>query len=102
MKTLIFIFLSLLFQQDLEYKWGRPTSKGIDNYIERNEYQFVIDYQNFIDDTLIYEPFISTDDISDYVGMTENTAGFFERPDNIVISNDTKYMDYELDRKSVV
>ena len=100
MRTLIFIFLLLLLPQEDEYKWGIPTSKGIDNYIERNQYQFVIDYQNFSDDTLIYEPFISTDDISDYVGMTENTAGFFERPDNIVISNDTKYMDYELSRWS--
>ena len=100
MRTLIFIALLLLSQQELEYKWGIPTSEGIDNYIERNQYQFVIDYQEYIDDTLINEPFISTDDLSDYVGLDERTAGFFERPDNIVINNLPKYVDYELSRWS--
>ena len=100
MKTLILIALLLLSQQELEYKWGIPTSEGIDNYIERNQYQFVIDYQEYIDDTLINEPFISTDDLSDYVGLDERTAGFFERPDNIVINNLPKYVDYELSRWS--
>jgi hypothetical protein len=97
-RTLILILFLLLSQQELEYKWGIPTTEGINNYVERNEYQFVVDYQEYIGDTLINEPFISTDDLSDYVGFDERTAGFFERPDNIVISNETRYVDYELRR----
>ena len=97
MKTLIILLFLLLPQQD-EYKWGRPTSKGVDDYIERNEYQFVIDYQNFVKDTLFYEPFISTDDLSDYYNYIRGDMGYFERPDNIIISNEPRYIDYELSR----
>jgi len=100
MKILIFILLLLLPQQQDEYKWGRPTSKGVDNYIERNEYQFVIDYQNFVKDTLFYEPFISTDDLTNYYSYTRGDMGYFERPDNIIISNEPRYIDYELSRLS--
>ena len=99
MKTLIILLFLLLPQQD-EYKWGRPTSKGVDDYIERNEYQFVIDYQNFVKDTLFYEPFISTDDLSDYYNYIRGDMGYFERPDNIIISNEPRYIDYELQRLS--
>ena len=99
MRTLILFLLLVLIQQDLEYKWGVPTSKGIDKYIQANEYQFVRDYQEFIDDTLYFEPFISTDDLTDYVGIGD-ASGFFERPDNIVIDNRTRYVDYELRRWS--
>ena len=90
MKTLIFIFLLLLFPQEDEYKWGKPTSKGIDKYVERNEYQFVIDYQNHVGDTLFLEPFVSTDDLTKYYQYTKGESGYYERPDN--------YIDYELQR----
>ncbi len=100
MRWLVISILFLFIPQQDEYKWGVPTSKGIDNYVERNQYQFVIDYQNFIGDTLYFEPFISTDDLSDYYDYNEGTAGFFERPDNIVISNEPRYLDYEVQRLS--
>jgi len=96
MRLLILTVLLLLPQQELEYKWGRPTSKGVDKYIEANEYQFIIDYQNHVGDTLYFEPFISTDDLSDYVSYSRGEAGFFERPDNVVIHNRANYIDYEL------
>jgi len=97
MKTLFILLLLLLPIQD-EYKWGRPTSKGVDNYIERNEYQFIIDYQNHIKDTLFYEPFISTDDLSDYYNYTRGDMGYYEPPDNIIINNEPRYIEYELSR----
>jgi len=95
MKVLL-VLLVLLCQQELEYKWGRPTSKGIDNYIETNWQQFITDYQNHVGDTLYYQPFIETDDLSDYTGFNQGEAGFFERPDNILIHNQATYIDYEL------
>ena len=100
MRTLVVILLLLLFPQQDEYKWGRPTSKGVDKYVERNEYQFVIDYQLHIGDTLIFEPFISTDDLSDYYTYNEGDMGYFEPPDNILINNEPRYIDYELSRLS--
>lgn len=96
----ITIFLLLGASQDYEYKWGRPTSKGVDKYVEYNEYQFVIDYQNFIGDTLTFEPFISTEDLTKYYNYVGGDAGYFERPDNILINNKSQYIDYELQRLS--
>ena len=98
MRLIVILLLVFLPLQQDEYKWGRPTSKGVDNYVERNEYQFVIDYQNYVKDTLYFEPFISTDDLSDYVNYTRGDMGYFERPDNIIISNEPRYIDYELSR----
>jgi len=97
MRWLVVIpFLFLGATQDYEYKWGRPTSRGVDDYIEHNEYQLVIDYQNFIHDTLFYEPFISTEDLTKYYNYVDGDAGYFERPDNILINNKSNYIDYEL------
>lgn len=101
MRWLVITIVFLFFGQQDEYKWGRPTSKGIDRYVERNEYQFIIDYQNFIGDTLFYEPFISTDDLSKYYVYNEGDAGYFERPDNIIITNERRFIDYELSRLNV-
>ena len=100
MRTLILILFLLLPQQEDLYKRGRPTSKGVDNYVERNEYQFVKDYQNFVKDTLFFEPFISTDDLTDYYSYAEGDMGYYERPDNIIISNEPRYIDYEVRRLS--
>ena len=100
MKTIFLVLLLLITPQQDEYKWGRPTSKGVDNYVERNWLVFIDDYQNFVNDTLFFEPFISTDDLSDYVNYTRGDMGYFERPDNIIISNEPRYIDYELKRLS--
>ena len=99
-RMLAVIFLLLLPQVQDEYKRGRPTSKGVDKYVERNEYQFVIDYQNHVGDTLFYEPFISSDDLTKYYHYTGVESGWFERPDNIIVNNHSQYIDYELSRLS--
>jgi len=82
--------------QELEYKRGKPTSRGIDIYVEANWLVFIADYQNHIGDTLTFEPFISTDDFSDYYSYVEGDAGYFEHPDNVLINNKANYIDYEL------
>lgn len=97
MRWLILIsFLFLGTTQDYEYKRGRPTTKGIDAYVEANWLPFIADYQKFIGDTLFFEPFISTDNLSKYYDYTDGDAGYFERPDNIIITNEEKYIDYEV------
>ena len=97
MRWLVLIsFFFLGVSQDYEYKHGRPTTKGIDKYVETNWLVFIEDYQKFVGDTLVFEPFISTDDLSRYYNYTEGDAGYFERPDNILITNEEKYIDYEL------
>jgi len=99
--SILFVILplSVLSQEDL-YKWGKPTSKGIDNYIKNNDYQFIIDFRKFIKDSFYIEPFISTDDLSEYYNYNKYELGYFEYPDNIVITNEPRYIDYELSRLS--
>ena len=99
MRWLIITILVLFPQQDL-YKWGIPTSRGIDKYVEANWFVFIQDYQNHISDTLFYEPFISTDDLSRYFGYKGGDLGYFEYPDNIIVTNEPRYIDYELNRLS--
>ena len=98
MKAIVIALLLILTLNvsSQEYKWGRPTVKGIDAYVETNWLVFITDYQNHVGDTLFYEPFISTDDLSKYYNYTRGESGFFEHPDNIVVDNRTKYIDYEL------
>lgn len=101
MRWLVLIsFLLLSTGQDKEYKHGRPTTKGIDVYVETNWLVFITDYQNHVNDTLFYEPFISTDDLSRYYGFNYGELGYYEYPDNIIITNEPRYIDYELSRLS--
>jgi len=104
MKVFLLAILLLLsqisFGQDDEYKHGKPTTKGIDVYVERNWLPFIADYEEFIADTLVFEPFISTDDLSKYYNYSTGDAGYFEYPDNILIDNNPNYIDYELQRLS--
>jgi len=100
MKAVIIALLLVLSlnASSQEYKWGRPTTKGIDEYVETHwlDMEFISAYQKHVGDTLFLDPFISTDDLSKYVSYTRGESGFYEPPDNIVIDNRNHYIDYEL------
>jgi hypothetical protein len=104
MKTIIIALLVTLSvmavsqDRDRDYRWGRPTTKGIEKYVDANWFVFISDYQDFIKDTLFYEPFISTDDLSEYCRYSGAELGYFEYPDNVVVTNEPRYIDYELQR----
>ena len=97
------IFISLIFTlifsniycQELEYKQGRPTSKGINEYIGENEENFINEYQNFIVDTL-YDVYFEVDNLSEYYKY-DNELGTFSYPNLITITNEERYLDYELE-----
>ena len=95
-KLIIILLLFLSPQQkELEYKAGKPTSKGIDNYTKQNESVFVGKYQKFIKDTL-YNYYISTEDFTKFADYDSIELGRFYIPDEIIITNETKYKDYQL------
>jgi hypothetical protein len=98
MKILLFIlFLFIFFIQDYPYPYknGKPTSKGIDSYIKDNERNFIEDYQQFIKDTLDYVE-METEDLTEYTDYDSLELGRFYIPNEIVISNQTKFIGYEL------
>ena len=97
MSKSILILLLLIFpqvRQDYPLKNGRPTSKGIEQYVEDNSESLIREYQDFIGDTL-YNIYIYTEDLSD--------NGFFDPmelgryfPNEIFITNTEVFMAYEL------
>jgi hypothetical protein len=93
--SLIFaLIFSNIYCQKLEYKQGRPTSKGINEYIGENEENFLIEYQEFIQDTL-FDVYFEVDNLSEYYNY-DNELGTFSYPNLITITNEERYLDYEL------
>ena len=95
------ILLSLLIlspqkANEYPYKNGVPTSKGIEYYIKINEQKIVNQYQAFVKDTL-YDYYISTDDLSLYMDYDSLESGRFYIPNEVIITNELKYTDYELE-----
>jgi hypothetical protein len=101
MSKSILISLLLIFPQvrpDYPLKNGRPTSKGIEQYVEDNAESLIQEYQDFIGDTL-YNIYIYTEDLTD--------NGFFDPmelgryfPNEIFITNTEVFMAYELNMLS--
>jgi len=97
MSTSILILLLLSFpqvRQDYPLKNGRPTTKGIDQYVEDNAESMIREFEEFIGDTL-YDIYIYTED------LTEN--GYFDPmelgryyPNEIFVTNTEVYMAYQM------
>jgi len=81
-------------KQDYPLKNGRPTSRGIDQYVEDKADSLIQEYQDFIGDTL-YNIYIYTDDLTEngYYDPMELGRYF---PDEIFITNQEVFMAYEL------
>ena len=78
---------------------GKPTSKGIEQYILTQEHAFAQEFMFFVQDTL-YDYFISTDDLSDYVPYDSLRLGMTFLPADAIITTEEKFIDYALDSLS--
>jgi len=97
MKQLIFIFawsITLPLFQDYPLKHGKPTSKGIEQYVEENGDLIKTEYQNFIQDTL-HDVWIYTQDLSNYYGSDSLELGWYY-PNEIFITSSELFIAYEL------
>jgi hypothetical protein len=98
MTKALFILL-LLFpiqeKQDYPLKNGRPTSKGIDRYVEENAEKLVLEFQEFIEDTL-YNTNIYTEDLSKNADQSPLELGNYY-PNEIFINNAEVFIAYELE-----
>ncbi len=92
----IILFLLLPLQQRTDYplKNGRPTSKGIDRYVEENGYALILEFQEFIGDTL-HNANLYTEDLSKSIDQNPLELGNYY-PNEIFISNAEVFIAYEL------
>ena len=93
------IFILLLFQplnlsNDYPLKKGKPTSKGIEQYIEDKRDSLIIEYQNFMGDTL-FDIWIYTEDFADFSVHDSLELGRYY-PNEIYISTAELFIAYEL------
>lgn len=91
---ILFLLVPLMEQQDYPLKNGRPTSKGIDRYVEENAERLIHEFQEFIDDTL-YNTNIYTDDLSKNIDQNPLELGNYY-PNEIFINNAEIFLAYEL------
>jgi len=97
LKRLVFILLLLNpFGESGEYplKNGKPTSKGIIQYIEDKGDSLIIEYENFIGDTL-FNVWIYAEDLSQYERVDSMELGRYY-PNEIFIHTAEKFQAYEL------
>lgn len=72
-----------------------PTRSGIQHYIDQNQKSILGSVENFIGDS-IRSYSIRVDDLSEYLDPDSLEAGRFYPEDEIIISNEGKFYDYEL------
>ena len=95
-KMLIFI-LSTLWpaqQDDYPLKNGRPTSSGIEQYVEENADSLILAYQDYVGDTL-YHVWIYAEDLHQY-GIEDSLELGFYINNEIYISTSEYFIAYEL------
>jgi hypothetical protein len=97
MLRFILIILLLIPPQvkpDYPLKNGKPTSRGIDLYIEENAERLVEEYQDFIRDT-IYNAWIYSEDLSSNGYYDPYELGRYY-PNEVFITNAEVFIAYEL------
>lgn len=95
-KTAVLLLITLLPSVDkYPYSNSMPTKNGIRYYIEQNKNIVVKQLEDFIGDTL-YSYDIRVDDLSDYQNYDSLEAGRFYPDDEIIITDELKFQDYEL------
>lgn len=83
-------------KKQYEYHNNIPTKNGIQQYIDLNKSNVLNMIENFIGDS-IRSFHIKTDNLSEYVDYDSLEAGRFYPEDEIIITNELKFYDYELD-----
>jgi hypothetical protein len=86
----------------LQYKYGHPTTKGIDDYIKSREYDLVMEFREFIKDTILEEAdvWIESDNLSEYTEHDSLELGRFYIPNDVIITNEEMFLDYDIDLMS--
>lgn len=73
-----------------------PSTDSIESYVYRNFDSILKEFQFFVGDTLIYEPYIYVDDLSYMRDDSVVELGVFESSGGIIISSEEKYLACEV------
>jgi hypothetical protein len=95
---LMFVTSTLAFSQikkQYPYHDNLPTRYGIQKYIDSNKENIKNLVEKFIDDSIL-SYFVRVDDLSQYQDYDSLEAGRFYPEDEIVVTNQIKFYDYEL------
>lgn len=94
---LIFTHVIVYSQNKNQYQYNDniPSKRGIQHYIDMNTERIVKTIESFIGDT-INSYNIIVDDLSEYMVHDSLETGRFYPEDEIIISNEPKFFDYEL------
>jgi hypothetical protein len=96
------LFLCLLFFSPQEYplSHGKPTSNGIDLYINDNKYTILNEVQKYLNDTIFLDLEIKTDNLSTYTDYNSTDLAYHftnrDGTDEIIIDNQEKYITYDI------
>jgi hypothetical protein len=97
--NLLFLFyFSFVPQEQYPYHSGRPTTPGINYYVKTQQENIVKDLQFFLKDT-IFNYYITSDYLPNYQGYNKELGRTYY-PDDIIITNEPKYRDYDIHRLS--
>jgi len=98
MKTLAFIMLLLLPFTSIEkypLKYGKPTPKGVEMYIEDNWESLIDEYLTYVKDTFWLDVWVYAEDLTNWVDHDTLELGRYFNGE-AVISMDTLFKAYEL------
>ena len=102
LNILLFTTLFSLPKEKLQYANGKPTSKGIDNYIKTNENQFIKEFKTLVKDSIYNDIFFVTQNFKKTIDLKlydPNVLAYNEQGGNysceIVINNEEKFSGYE-------
>ncbi len=88
------LFSPIKISGDYPLRDGRPTSEGIEQYIEDKSEAFILEYQKFVGDTL-YDIWLYAEDLTSYDVSDSMELGRYY-PSEIYISTAELFMAYEL------
>lgn len=97
-KILLILVLFFIPQEEpklLYNKDGRPSTKGIKEFIDLNQERIISEYESRVDS--LFEVFIYTEDLSYY---SESELGAFYAPGEIVVTDREKFIEYEFNNLS--
>ena len=96
------VYSSFAQQQEIKYplKHGKPTTTGINYYVQVNKYNIKKEVENYIKDSITLNVEISTDDLSEYTSYDSlDLAYHFTYPDGgdeIILDNRERYVAYDI------
>lgn len=97
---LFFLFVSPQQPEKYPLKRGKPTTRGINYYVEVNKYKLIDELETYLNDSIFLDVEISTDDISQYSKYDSLDMAYHftytDGSDEIIIDNRERYVAYDV------